>query len=86
MRRKDCFVLTAQNIRHFDGQAADLFYCGASDEAAQQTVESLIEQIGLRPIRMGDLSADPLLDAVLRIWVTLSAVRGRHLAFKVLHN
>ena len=70
----------------FDGQAADLLYCGPSDETAQQMVESLIEQVGLRPIRMGDLSADPLLDSVLRIWIMLSAARGRHLAFKVLHD
>jgi len=77
-----------ENFAHpnFDGEAADLFYCGSSDAAAQQTVESLIQQVGLRPIRVGDLSADPLLDAVLRIWVVLSGAKGRHLAFKVLHD
>jgi len=77
-----------ENYAHpnFDGVTADLFYCGTSEAAAQQTVESLIEQVGLRPIRVGDLSADPLLDAILRIWVVLSGARGRHLAFKVLHD
>ena len=77
-----------ENFAHpnFDGVKADLFYCGTADAAAQQTVESLIEQVGLRPIRVGDLSADPLLDDILRIWVVLSGARGRHLAFKVLHD
>jgi len=77
-----------ENYAHpnFDGATADLLYCGSSDPAAQQTVESLIEQVGLRPIRVGDLSADPLLDGILRIWVVLSGARGRHLAFKVLHD
>jgi len=77
-----------ENFAHptFDGGTADLFYCGPSDAAAQQTVEALIEQVGLRPIRVGDLSADSMLDAILRIWVVLSGARGRHLAFKVLHD
>lgn len=70
----------------FGGLRADLFYCGPAGEAATAAVEGLIEDAGLRPIRLGDLDKEHLLDGFTRIWATLAieGKRGRHLAFKML--
>jgi 8-hydroxy-5-deazaflavin:NADPH oxidoreductase len=68
----------------FDGVQADLFYCGPDD--GREAVEQLIEDIGLRPMRLGDLDQVGLVDAVAGIWFALALKQGlgRHLAFKVL--
>ncbi len=65
-----------------DGQAADLFWCGAEDG----TVEALISDTGARPIRIGGLDAADVLDGVARLWfaLTFGQGRGREHGLKVL--
>ena len=69
----------------FNGVQADLFYCGPDGEA-RQVVEQLIADVGLRPIRLGDVDQVGLVDSLLSIWFTLAQRQGwgRHLAFKLL--
>ena len=69
----------------FKGVQADLFYCGP-DGDAREMVEQLITDVGLRPMRLGDIDQVGLVDTVTQLWFAL-AIRqgkGRHLAFKVL--
>lgn len=63
----------------------DLFYCGPDDEA-RPVVEGLIQEIGLRPIWVGDLDVVQIVDSIGLLWVSLifGQGMGRHLAFKVL--
>jgi predicted dinucleotide-binding enzyme len=63
----------------------DLFYCGA-DDAARPVVEGLIEDVGLRPVWVGDLDQLDLVDAIGSLWVTLAFRQGmgRRLALKLL--
>jgi 8-hydroxy-5-deazaflavin:NADPH oxidoreductase len=70
----------------FDGQPADLLYCGADDIEAQRIVENLIADVGLRPVRVGDLDLLNEVDGLVRVWLALARNlgHGRHLAFKVL--
>lgn len=65
-----------------DGQAADLFWCGADDER----VEVLIRDTGARPVRIGGLDAADVLDGVARLWfaLTFGQGRGREHGLKVL--
>ena len=65
------------------GEKADLFYCGP-DGPAQETVERLIADVGLRPIRVGGADQASTVDGVLRLWYTLSQTHGRRIAFKLL--
>lgn len=67
------------------GIQADLFYCGP-DGAAQRSVETLITDVGLRPVRIGGVDQADTLDAMTGLWFTLALrqSRGRHLAFKLL--
>ena len=67
------------------GTQIDLFYCGEPG-AAQEIVEQLIADVGLRPIYIGDLDKVSVLDALTRLWFTLSSQQGygRRLAFKML--
>jgi len=65
------------------GSKPDLFYAGP-DGAGQKTVERLIEDVGLRPIRVGGTDAVDVVDGVLRLWFTLAQSRGRHIAFKLM--
>jgi hypothetical protein len=64
---------------------ADLFYCGPAG-AGQIAVEGLIRDVGLRPIRVGDIDQAGLVDTVGSLWFALAFGRGmgRQLAFKVL--
>lgn len=63
---------------------ADLFYSGPDGEA-RQVVEQLIEEVGLRPVRMGDATQADVVDSFLRIWFTLARDRGnRNIALKLL--
>jgi 8-hydroxy-5-deazaflavin:NADPH oxidoreductase len=69
----------------FNGVQADLFYCGP-DGDAREMVEQLITDVGLRPMRLGDIDQVGQVDSVTALWFAL-AIRqgkGRHLAFKVL--
>lgn len=69
----------------FGNIQADLFYCGPGDET-QATVEQLIHEVGLRPIRVGDINQVQLVDMIGSLWFALAFGQnlGRHLAFKVL--
>jgi 8-hydroxy-5-deazaflavin:NADPH oxidoreductase len=64
------------------GEAADLFWCGPEDAG----VEELIADVGLRPVRVGDIDAIDVVDGVGRLWMTLVFRQGhpRRLAFRLL--
>ena len=69
----------------FGDEVADLFYCGPDDET-RHTVERLIADVGLRPVRVGDLDSAPIVDSVATLWFALALRQGhgRHLAFRML--
>jgi predicted dinucleotide-binding enzyme len=69
----------------FNGIQADLFYCGP-DGDAREMVEQLITDVGLRPMRLGDIDQVGLVDSVSQLWFALALRqgKGRHLAFKAL--
>jgi hypothetical protein len=58
---------------------------GRTSTTRPTAVEALIDAVGLRPVYLGDDQADTL-DGLLPVWFTLSKLRGRHLAFKVLED
>ena len=64
------------------GEVADLFWCGPDDAG----VEQLIADVGLRPIRVGDIDAIDVVDGVTRLWLTLVFRQGhpRRLALRLL--
>ena len=64
------------------GEVADLFWCGPEDAGAEQ----LIADVGLRPVRVGDIDAVDVVDGVGRLWLTLVFRQGRprRLAFRLL--
>jgi hypothetical protein len=64
---------------------ADLLYCGPAGED-QAVVEGLIRDVGLRPVRVGDLDQVGLVDMIGGLWFALAYGQGmgRNLAFKVL--
>ena len=68
-----------------DGVQCDLLYCGP-DGAAREVAERLIADVGLRPVRVGDLAQAPLVDNVGALWGALvfGQKMSRRLAFKVL--
>ena len=68
-----------------DGVQVDLLYCAPAGEA-QAVAERLIADVGLRPVRVGDLAQAPLVDSIGALWGALVFGQGhsRHLAFKVL--
>lgn len=70
----------------FDDLNADLLYCGKDEAQARDRVESLIRAAELRPVWIGSLDQQEVLDGLTRLWATLAirCGRGRHLAFKVL--
>jgi predicted dinucleotide-binding enzyme len=67
------------------GVQADLFYCGP-DGRGREVVEQLISDAGLRPIWVGGADQVDTVDGVLRLWVVLSRMRGRHTAFKLVSD
>jgi 8-hydroxy-5-deazaflavin:NADPH oxidoreductase len=69
----------------FDGQAADLFWCGP-DGADGDLVAGLVRDTGARPVRVGGLDAADVVDGVARLWfaLTFGQGRGREHALKVL--
>jgi predicted dinucleotide-binding enzyme len=64
------------------GETADLFWCGPDDA----NVEALIADVGLRPVRVGDIDAIDVVDGAGRLWLTLVFRQGhpRRLAFRML--
>ncbi len=69
----------------FDGERADLFYCGDPGDG-RKVMDGLIADVGLRPIYIGGPEAVPLLDDMTRLWFTLvmSQGYGRRTAFRLL--
>lgn len=69
----------------FADGTADLFYCGP-DGDADAVMQGLVDAVGLRPVRVGDLDQVNLIDNLTRLWFALAMGqrRGRHLAFKLL--
>src|SRR3954470_1367079 len=57
----------------FGGETADLFWCGPEDAG----VEQLIADVGLRPVRVGDIDAVEVVDGVGRLSLTLVFRQGR---------
>ena len=66
------------------GEVADLFWCGPEDAG----VEALVADVGLRPVRVGDIDAIEVVDGVGRLWLTLVFRQGRprRLAFRMLSD
>ena len=69
----------------FGDVQADLLYCGPAG-ASQVAIERLIADVGLHPVRVGDLNQIGLVDAIGSLWFALAFGQGmgRRLAFKVL--
>jgi 8-hydroxy-5-deazaflavin:NADPH oxidoreductase len=69
----------------FGSTSADMFYSGP-DSAQRQVVESLIQDIGVRPIWVGDNDQVALVDGAGVLWTTLIRRGGwpRHIALKLL--
>jgi predicted dinucleotide-binding enzyme len=72
----------------YGSAVADLFYCGPDSTEAQRAFEGLVHDVGLRPIRVGDLDQVSTVDWVVKLWFTLAVSRGpgRHIAFKLLSD
>ena len=68
-----------------NGQQVDLFYCGDEGES-KTTIETLIADVGLRPVYVGDQEQVGVVDGLTRLWFALAfgQSRGRRLAFKML--
>ena len=67
------------------GEVADLFWCGPEDAG----VEQLITDVGLRPVRVGEIDAIDVVDVVDgvgRLWLTLVFRQGhpRRLGLRLL--
>jgi len=72
----------------FGDRRADLFYCGPADDG-QEAVEELIANVGLRPVRLGDLDRAEDVDNVLALWAALAIFGGKgraNVAFTVLER
>jgi predicted dinucleotide-binding enzyme len=69
----------------FDEVPADMFFSCA--EADRETLEAVIEAVGLRPVFVGP-DQEELVDCVFRLWIALAVTqgRGRRLAFRVLEG
>lgn len=69
----------------FSGEPATLFWCGPDGDRAAQ-VEAIGRDVGLAPVRIGDLAAADTLDGVARLWFQLAfaAGFGRRIGFRLL--
>jgi predicted dinucleotide-binding enzyme len=66
------------------GQRADSVWCGP-DGADAVTIETLIADVGFRPVRAGGLDAADVVDGVTRLWFALAVGGwGRHSGIQVL--
>ena len=65
----------------------DLFYCGTPG-SSQMTMQTLITQVGLRPIYLGGLELTPVVDALGTLWITLATRQGwgRGIALKLIER
>ncbi|NBB91024.1 MAG: hypothetical protein GVY23_07440 [Spirochaetes bacterium] len=80
-------TLGVENLRapDFEGGRPDLLYV-SSDDARRESVETLISDVGLHPVRVGDLGATGVLDAATRFCFALSGVFGRHVTYALLRS
>lgn len=78
-------TLGVENFRDpkFGAEHADLLYV-SSDDSQSGAIRTLITDVGLNPVHVGDLGAVDVLDAATRFWFMLARVYGRHTAYKVL--
>lgn len=69
----------------FDDQRADMFFSAPMGD--RETVETIIEGVGLRPIYVGE-DQEAIIDALSRLWVALAMKqgRGRRLALRLLEG
>lgn len=69
----------------FEDGRADMFF--SAPEADRETVSTVIEGVGLRPIYVG-ADQEELVDSLFRLWFALAVGqrRGRRLAFKLLEG
>jgi 8-hydroxy-5-deazaflavin:NADPH oxidoreductase len=69
----------------FDGLPADMFFSAA--ESDRETVEAVIDGVGLRPIYVG-ADEEAIIDCLFRLWVALAIRqgRGRRLALRLLEG
>lgn len=78
-----------ENFEHpvVGGVQADLFYCGPDGEGTAK-VDQLIEQVGLRPIRVGGPDQAQVVDNLGALWVQLAFRRGmgRRMALKLISD
>ena len=67
-----------------DGKA-DMFF--SAPEADRTTVEAVIEDVGLRPVYVGE-DQELLIDNLFQLWIALAVTqgRGRRLAFRLLES
>jgi predicted dinucleotide-binding enzyme len=70
---------------NFADGPADMFF--SAPEADRATVETVITDVGLRPIYLGE-NQDTLVDAPFQIWITLALKqgRGRRLALRLIDH
>jgi hypothetical protein len=68
----------------FGDLQTDFFCCGPTGES-QAAVEQLIGDVGLRPVRVGDMSQVHLVDMIGGLWFALALGQnyGRRLALKM---
>ena len=71
----------------FGDVVADLFYCGPEGDN-RKVVEVLVDEVGLRPVYVGDLDQVKLLDNLGALWVRLAfqGGMGRQFAFKMVQR
>lgn len=72
---------------HFASVQADGFLCG-DDAEAKKIVAQLTEEVGLRPVDVGDLRNAELLESLAKLWSTLAYQQGigPNFAFKLLQR
>lgn len=71
----------------FNSVQADGFLCG-NDDQAKKIVSRLAEEIGLRPVDVGNLRNAELLESLAKLWITLAYQQGigPNIAFKLLQR
>lgn len=71
----------------FNSVKADGFFCG-DDPASKKIVLQLTEEVGLRPVDVGDLRNAELLESMAKLWITLAYQQGigPNFAFKLLQR
>jgi hypothetical protein len=70
---------------NFADGPADMFFCAAEDD--RDTVEIVIEGVGLRPVYVG-ADQEAIVDCLFRLWIALAVAqgRGRRLAQRLLEG